>query len=104
MFAASFDSKIGCLCSVFDVKKQGKPICEVRTKNWKLREGENRLSGLLEGISIASLGKARRQGGSPQFYAFLVSSTGTGMVVSVPDSSLESVYRYCHMGTGTVRE
>ncbi|KAL4280028.1 hypothetical protein GQ457_03G017370 [Hibiscus cannabinus] len=108
MFAASFDSKMGCLCSVLDVKKQGKPIWEVRTRNWKLREGENRLSGFLEGISmsgnIASLGKARRQGGSTQFYAFLVSSTGTGMVVSVPDSSLESVYRYCHMGTGTVRE
>ncbi|KAL4318940.1 hypothetical protein GQ457_18G015780 [Hibiscus cannabinus] len=51
MFAASFDSKMGCLCSVFDVKKQGKPIWEVRTRNWKLREGENRLSGLLEGIS-----------------------------------------------------
>ncbi|KAK8609843.1 hypothetical protein V6N13_093255 [Hibiscus sabdariffa] len=39
-----------------------------------------------------------------QFYAFLVSSTGTSMVVSVPYSSLESVYQYCHMGTGTVRE
>ncbi|KAL4273848.1 hypothetical protein GQ457_13G013900 [Hibiscus cannabinus] len=64
LFAASFDSKMGCLCSVFDVKKQGKPIWEVRTRNWKLREGENRLSGLLEGISIASLGKAKRQGGS----------------------------------------
>ncbi|KAL4341020.1 hypothetical protein GQ457_08G028380 [Hibiscus cannabinus] len=43
---------MGCLCSVFDVKKQGKPIREVRTRNWKLREGENRLSGLLEGISM----------------------------------------------------
>ncbi|KAK8614866.1 hypothetical protein V6N13_068655 [Hibiscus sabdariffa] len=64
MFAASFDSKMGCLYSVFDVKKQGKPIWEVRTKNWKLRGGEDRLSGLLEGISIASLGKATRQGGS----------------------------------------
>ncbi|KAL4310595.1 hypothetical protein GQ457_01G023620 [Hibiscus cannabinus] len=64
MFAASFDSKMGCLYSVFDVKKQEKPIWEVRTRNWKLRGGDNRLSGLLEGISIASLGKARRQGGS----------------------------------------
>ncbi|KAL4339323.1 hypothetical protein GQ457_08G024110 [Hibiscus cannabinus] len=43
---------------------EGKPIWEVRMRNWKLREGENRLPGLLEGISIASLGKARRQGGS----------------------------------------
>ncbi|KAL4298049.1 hypothetical protein GQ457_12G011270 [Hibiscus cannabinus] len=60
----SFDSKMGFLCSVFDVKKQRKPIREVRTKYWKLREGENRLLGLLEGISIASFGKARRQGGS----------------------------------------
>ncbi|KAL4366583.1 hypothetical protein GQ457_05G020100 [Hibiscus cannabinus] len=77
MFAASFDSKMGCLCSIFDVKKQGKPIWGVRTRNWKLREGESRLSGLLEHYSlsfqayalfptmqIASLGKARRQGGS----------------------------------------
>ncbi|KAL4325759.1 hypothetical protein GQ457_11G000900 [Hibiscus cannabinus] len=39
-----------CLCSVFDVKKQEKPIREVRTRNWKLREGENRLSGLLEDL------------------------------------------------------
>ncbi|KAL4368010.1 hypothetical protein GQ457_05G020140 [Hibiscus cannabinus] len=51
LFAASFDSKMGSLCSVFDVKKQGKLIREVRTRYWKLREGENRLSGLLEGIS-----------------------------------------------------
>ncbi|KAL4378458.1 hypothetical protein GQ457_02G023120 [Hibiscus cannabinus] len=53
MFAASFDSKMGCLSSVFDVKKHGKPIWEVRMRNWKLREGENRLSGLLEGISVS---------------------------------------------------
>ncbi|KAL4341972.1 hypothetical protein GQ457_08G032080 [Hibiscus cannabinus] len=71
-----FDSKMGCLCSVFVVKKQGKPIWEVRTRNWKLWEGENRLSGLLEDslsfqayalfptMQIASIGKARRQGGS----------------------------------------
>ncbi|KAL4378787.1 hypothetical protein GQ457_02G020650 [Hibiscus cannabinus] len=39
---------MGFLCSIFDVKKQGKPIREVRTRYWKLREGENRLSGLLE--------------------------------------------------------
>ncbi|KAL4309205.1 hypothetical protein GQ457_01G017760 [Hibiscus cannabinus] len=74
MFAASFDSKMGCLYSVFDAKKQGKPAWVVRTRNWKLRGGENRLSGLLEGVSvtyalfptmhIASVGKARRQGGS----------------------------------------
>ncbi|KAL4281050.1 hypothetical protein GQ457_03G023370 [Hibiscus cannabinus] len=64
MFAASFDSKMGCLYSVFDVKKQGKPVWVVRARNWKLRGGENRLSGLLEGVSIASVGKARRQGGS----------------------------------------
>ncbi|KAK8510548.1 hypothetical protein V6N12_055477 [Hibiscus sabdariffa] len=53
MFAASFDSKMECLYSVFDVKKQGKPIWEVRTKNWKLRGGEDQLSGLLEGISVS---------------------------------------------------
>ncbi|KAL4280719.1 hypothetical protein GQ457_03G015580 [Hibiscus cannabinus] len=53
MFAASFDSKIGCLYSVFDVKKQGKPVWVVRARNWKLRGGENRLSGLLEGVSVS---------------------------------------------------
>ncbi|KAL4289466.1 hypothetical protein GQ457_14G001180 [Hibiscus cannabinus] len=36
------------LCSP---RKWGKLIWEVRTRNWKLLEGENRLSGLLEGIS-----------------------------------------------------
>ncbi|KAL4355304.1 hypothetical protein GQ457_06G014700 [Hibiscus cannabinus] len=87
MFAASFDSKMGCLYSVFDVKKQGKPIWEVQTRNWNLRGGENRLSGLLEGISIASLGKARRQGGPTQNSAFLVSSIDTLSVVSVPNSN-----------------
>ncbi|KAL4282187.1 hypothetical protein GQ457_03G021050 [Hibiscus cannabinus] len=53
MFAASFDSKMGCLYSVFDAKKQGKPAWVVRTKNWKLREGENRLLGLLKGVSVS---------------------------------------------------
>ncbi|KAL4310116.1 hypothetical protein GQ457_01G035110 [Hibiscus cannabinus] len=53
MFAASFDSKMGCLYSVFDAKKHGKPAWVVRMKNWKLREGENRLSGLLEGVSVS---------------------------------------------------
>ncbi|KAL4312189.1 hypothetical protein GQ457_01G014700 [Hibiscus cannabinus] len=81
----------------------GKPVWVVRARNWKLRGGENRLLGLLEGVSvsgnvfkmieqrfddvwgfrlglisqskleskwlwflpyIASVGKARRQGGS----------------------------------------
>ncbi|KAL4376939.1 hypothetical protein GQ457_02G032720 [Hibiscus cannabinus] len=55
MFAASFDSKMGCLYSVFDVKKQGKTVWVVRARNWKLRRGENRLSGLLEGVSHRSL-------------------------------------------------
>ncbi|KAL4332146.1 hypothetical protein GQ457_07G014820 [Hibiscus cannabinus] len=63
---------MGCLCSVFDVKKQGKPIWEVRTRNWKLREGENRFSELLEGISNST---------------FLVSSIDTPSVVSVPNSN-----------------
>ncbi|KAK9046370.1 hypothetical protein V6N11_052259 [Hibiscus sabdariffa] len=62
---------MGCLYSVFDVKKQGKPIWEVRTKNWKLRGGEDRLSGLLE----------------VQISAILVSSIGTLSVVSVPKSN-----------------
>ncbi|KAL4295721.1 hypothetical protein GQ457_12G010780 [Hibiscus cannabinus] len=53
MFAASFGSKMGCLYSVFNVKKQGKPVWVVRTRNWKLRGVENRLSGLLEGVSVS---------------------------------------------------
>ncbi|KAL4354184.1 hypothetical protein GQ457_06G009010 [Hibiscus cannabinus] len=44
---------MGCLYSVFDVKKQGKPAWVFRTRNWKLRGGENRLSGLLEGVSVS---------------------------------------------------
>ncbi|KAL4362223.1 hypothetical protein GQ457_04G015080 [Hibiscus cannabinus] len=98
MFAASFDSKIGCLYSVFDAKKQGKPAWVVRTRNWKLWGGENRLSGLLEGVSIASVGKARRQGGSnikfvqfrhvaAQISAILVSSIDTLSRVSIPKSN-----------------
>ncbi|KAL4333308.1 hypothetical protein GQ457_07G005700 [Hibiscus cannabinus] len=43
------------LYSVFAIKKQGKLIWEVRTRYWKLREGENRLSVLLEGIPLASV-------------------------------------------------
>ncbi|KAL4310085.1 hypothetical protein GQ457_01G035390 [Hibiscus cannabinus] len=50
---------MGCLYSVFDVKKQGKTVWVVRARNWKLRGGENRLSGLLEGVSIASLGEGK---------------------------------------------
>ncbi|KAL4283920.1 hypothetical protein GQ457_16G014320 [Hibiscus cannabinus] len=59
MFAASFDSKMGCLYSFFDAKKQGKPAWVVRTRNWKLRGGENRLSGLLEGVSRGEGKEAR---------------------------------------------
>ncbi|KAL4297899.1 hypothetical protein GQ457_12G009870 [Hibiscus cannabinus] len=95
MFAASFDSKMGCLYSVFDVKKHGKPVWVVRTRNWKLRGGENRLSGLLEGVS---LGEARKQGGSSktfvqfwhvaaQISAILVLSIGTLSGVSIPKSN-----------------
>ncbi|KAL4290880.1 hypothetical protein GQ457_14G018290 [Hibiscus cannabinus] len=130
LFAASFDSKMGCLCSVFDVKKKGKPIREVRTRYWKLREGENRLSGLLEGIShhslsfeayalfptmqIASFGKARRQGGSSITFVqvrFLWLCIDTSSVVSVPNSNtgiwvsvLLEGYRYpfeVHVGIDT---
>ncbi|KAL4367385.1 hypothetical protein GQ457_05G020510 [Hibiscus cannabinus] len=32
----------------------GKPVWVVRARNWKLRGGENRLSGLLEGVSSVS--------------------------------------------------
>ncbi|KAK8478802.1 hypothetical protein V6N11_060064 [Hibiscus sabdariffa] len=58
---------LGGILNVFhayQILQEGKPAWVVRTRNWKLRGGENRLSGLLEGVSIASLGKARRQGGS----------------------------------------
>ncbi|KAK8681781.1 hypothetical protein V6N13_054183 [Hibiscus sabdariffa] len=79
MFAASFDSKMECLYSVFDVKKQGKPIWEVRSRNWKFRESENRRSGLLEGVSIWLV--------AAQNSAILVLSIGTLSVVSVPKSN-----------------
>ncbi|KAL4340238.1 hypothetical protein GQ457_08G028370 [Hibiscus cannabinus] len=108
-----FDNNMGYLCSVFDVTKHGKPIREVRTRNWKLWEANlsSRVSGcgfclmcrlkflvdvdvvmvvvnklvlklhccccgfehcslsfqayaLFPTMQIASLGKARRQGGS----------------------------------------
>ncbi|KAL4376624.1 hypothetical protein GQ457_02G034440 [Hibiscus cannabinus] len=62
MFATSFDSKMGFLYSVFNVKKQGKPVWVVRTRNWKLRGVENRLSGLLEGVSIVSSGRQGSKG------------------------------------------
>ncbi|KAL4308952.1 hypothetical protein GQ457_01G022960 [Hibiscus cannabinus] len=52
-------------------------------------------------MQIASSGKARRQGGSTQNSAFLVSSTDTPSVVSVPNSNTgiwvsipEEGYRY----------
>ncbi|KAK9037636.1 hypothetical protein V6N11_022540 [Hibiscus sabdariffa] len=45
------------------ILQEGKPAWVVRTRNWKLRGGENRLPGLLGSVSIASLGKATRQGG-----------------------------------------
>ncbi|KAL4323945.1 hypothetical protein GQ457_11G030430 [Hibiscus cannabinus] len=41
---------MGCLYSVFNVKKQGKLVWVVRTRNWKLRGVENRLSGLRLGL------------------------------------------------------
>ncbi|KAL4368205.1 hypothetical protein GQ457_05G035940 [Hibiscus cannabinus] len=44
---------MGASYSVFDVKKQGKTVWVVRARNWKLRGGENRLSGLLEGVSVS---------------------------------------------------
>ncbi|KAL4362805.1 hypothetical protein GQ457_04G023620 [Hibiscus cannabinus] len=62
---------------------EGKPIREVRTRYWKLREGENRLSVLLEGISIASLRKARRQGGSSITFVQVRFFIGTLIGVSV---------------------
>ncbi|KAL4323957.1 hypothetical protein GQ457_11G029440 [Hibiscus cannabinus] len=94
MFAASFDSKMGCLYSVFDVKKQGKPVWEVRTRNWKLREGGNRLSGLLEGISIASVGKARRQGDQPKILHFWCRVSIPYQWYRYPNPTLEFGYRY----------
>ncbi|KAL4368876.1 hypothetical protein GQ457_05G007090 [Hibiscus cannabinus] len=105
MFAASFDSKMGCLCSVFDVKKQGKLIWEVRTRNWKLWEGENRLSGLLDGISIASLGKARRQGGSSitfvQVRPELCISGVSGVEYRYPISGIGTQIQHWNLGIGT---
>ncbi|KAL4383506.1 hypothetical protein GQ457_15G017090 [Hibiscus cannabinus] len=96
LFAASFDSKMGCLCSVFDVKKQGKPIWEVRTRYWKLREGENRLSGLLEGISNdIEWFLVRIVHVAAQISAILVSGIGTHQWYQYRIPTLESEYRYC---------
>ncbi|KAL4296081.1 hypothetical protein GQ457_12G015900 [Hibiscus cannabinus] len=111
MFAASFGSKMECLYSVFNVKKQGKPVWVVRTRNWKLQGVENRLSGLLEGVSIVSSGrqgskKDRQWGGyalleelrfwhvAAQISAYLVSSIGTLTEYRYPNSTLEFGYRY----------
>ncbi|KAL4279900.1 hypothetical protein GQ457_03G009270 [Hibiscus cannabinus] len=44
---------MGCLYSVFDVKKQGKTVWVVRARNWKLRGGENRFSVLLERVLVS---------------------------------------------------
>ncbi|KAL4273656.1 hypothetical protein GQ457_13G015190 [Hibiscus cannabinus] len=90
------------LCFFF-VKKQGKLIWEVRTRNWKLREGESRLSGLLEGISVSGNVFTRLSSGLMSSYLcisgleYRYQHGGIGT-----DSSLESVYRYSHIGTGTV--
>ncbi|KAL4335160.1 hypothetical protein GQ457_07G011540 [Hibiscus cannabinus] len=92
MYAASFDSKMGCLYSVFNVKKQGKPVWVVRTRNWKLRGVENRLSGLLEGVSVS--GNVFTWLSSAQFFACLVSSIGTLIGYRYPNSTLEFGYRY----------
>ncbi|KAL4334797.1 hypothetical protein GQ457_07G010480 [Hibiscus cannabinus] len=43
-------------------KMTGKPVWVVRARNWKLRGGENRLSGLLEGVSIVSSGRQGSKG------------------------------------------
>ncbi|KAL4379583.1 hypothetical protein GQ457_02G028490 [Hibiscus cannabinus] len=41
---------------------KGKPVWVVRARKWKLRGGENRLSGLLEGVSIVSSGRQGSKG------------------------------------------
>ncbi|KAL4336316.1 hypothetical protein GQ457_07G004610 [Hibiscus cannabinus] len=109
LFAASFDSKMGSLCSLFDVKKQGKPIREVRKRYWKLWEGENRLLGLLEGISIASLGKARRQGGSSitfvqvRFLWLCPEFCISGLEYRYPISGIGTEFQHWNLGIGTAR-
>ncbi|KAL4325818.1 hypothetical protein GQ457_11G030460 [Hibiscus cannabinus] len=94
--AASFDSKMGCLYSVFDVKKQGKPDWVVQTRNWKLRGVENRLSGLLEGVSIVSSGRQGSKGDrvKPLFkYGFC--ECGSVLACCSPNFCLSGVeYRY----------
>ncbi|KAL4301828.1 hypothetical protein GQ457_10G012080 [Hibiscus cannabinus] len=85
MFAASFDSKMGCLYSVFDAKKQGKPAWVVRTRNWKLWGGENRLSGLLEGVSVSVPREGYRYPSPPLGleYRYWHSSTDTSCLETV---------------------
>ncbi|KAL4383613.1 hypothetical protein GQ457_15G019360 [Hibiscus cannabinus] len=94
MFAASFDSKMGCLYSIFDVKKQGKPAWVVQTRNWKLRGVENRLSGLLEGVSVSGNVFTWFWHVAAQIPACLVSSIDTLTGYRYPNSTLEFGYRY----------
>ncbi|KAL4297602.1 hypothetical protein GQ457_12G018500 [Hibiscus cannabinus] len=53
---------MGCLYSFFDVKKKGKSVWVVRARNWKLRGGENRLSRLLEGVSVNNRSGSKQVG------------------------------------------
>ncbi|KAL4335496.1 hypothetical protein GQ457_07G005770 [Hibiscus cannabinus] len=115
MFAASFDSKMGCLYSVFDVKKQGKPVLVVQARNWKLREvktdfrAQNSafLVSSTDTLSVVSVPKfntgiwvsvpAREGIGTPCF----TSGIGTMVGVSVPKPPLGLEYRYWHSSTDT---
>ncbi|KAL4308286.1 hypothetical protein GQ457_01G030250 [Hibiscus cannabinus] len=44
---------MGSLCSVFDVKKQGKPIREVQTRHWKLREEYSNAEIVLKTLELS---------------------------------------------------
>ncbi|KAL4281910.1 hypothetical protein GQ457_03G014700 [Hibiscus cannabinus] len=79
----------------------GKPVWVVRARNWKLWGGENRLSGLLEGVSIVSSGRQGSKGDRVKpLFKFELWYRYQGRV-SVPKPPLGLGYRYWHTGIDT---
>ncbi|KAL4324659.1 hypothetical protein GQ457_11G031840 [Hibiscus cannabinus] len=104
MFAASFNSKMRCLYSVFYVKKQGKPVWVVRTRNWKLRGGENRLSGVLEGVSVSGNVFTWLSSGSMMFGGLdwaCLDFCNSGVEYRYPIRGIDTQIQHWNLGIGT---
>ncbi|KAK8614739.1 hypothetical protein V6N13_068534 [Hibiscus sabdariffa] len=102
LFAASFDSKMGCLRSVFAAKKQRKPIREVRTRSlaWGRQEGKEDQGITFVQVRFCGYGSMYKQWGGSVFYIFGLEYRYSS-VVSVPEfntgirvSVLLDEYRY----------